>query len=425
MRYSAPRGTNDFLPDDTPLWQMVEDRFRSVAMRYGYHEIRTPVFEEVDLFTRSMGEHTDVVSKEMYVFEDRGGRRLALKPEGTAPAVRAYVQHNLAAEAGVNKLYYLTQIFRYERPQAGRYRQAHQVGIEALGSQHPAIDAEVIALAMQFYREIGIDALSLVLNSVGCPACRPIYREKLQQYAKPFVAELCDACQTRYENNPMRMLDCKRPECRERLADAPDILDSLCDECSTHFTRLRGFLNDMGVNYRVDKNLVRGFDYYTKTAFEIQSDSLGSQNALGGGGRYDGLVEEIGGQSTPGIGFALGVERAIIVLKQLGIVTTGKKPVQVFVAALGEQAETPALLLMQQLRNAGISVDMDFQRRSLKAQMKLADKSGASYTVLMGEDELKNNSGLIRNMADKQQQLVSLGECCHILSEALDAQSRR
>ncbi len=425
MRYSAPRGTNDFLPDDTPLWQMVEDRFRSVAMRYGYHEIRTPIFEDVELFTRSMGEHTDVVSKEMYVFEDRGGRKLALKPEGTAPAVRAYVQHNLAAEAGVNKLYYLTQIFRYERPQAGRYRQAHQVGIEALGSQHPAIDAEVIALAMQFYREIGINALSLVLNSVGCPVCRPSYREKLQQYAQPFKHELCDACQTRYDNNPMRMLDCKRPECRERLADAPDILDSLCDECSTHFTKLRGFLDGMAVPYRVDKNLVRGFDYYTKTAFEIQSDALGSQNALGGGGRYDGLVEEIGGQSTPGIGFALGVERAIIVLKELGVVTTGRKPVQVFVAALGEQAEAPALLLMQQLRNAGISVDMDFQRRSLKAQMKLADKSGASYTVLMGEDELKNNSGLIRNMANKQQQLVSLDECCHTLSQALDAQSRR
>lgn len=425
MRYSAPRGTNDFLPEDTPLWQQVEDCFRSVARRYGYHEIRTPVFEEVDLFTRSMGEHTDVVSKEMYVFEDRGGRRLALKPEGTAPAVRAYVQHNLAAEAGVSKLYYLTPIFRYERPQAGRYRQAHQVGIEALGSQNPAIDAEVIAMAMQFYREIGIETLNLVLNSVGCPVCRPVYREKLQQFAKPFVHELCDACQVRYENNPMRMLDCKRPECKEKLADAPDIIDSLCDECREHFDKLCGFLNDMGVNYQVDKNLVRGFDYYTKTAFEIQSSALGSQNALGGGGRYDGLVEEIGGQSTPGIGYALGVERAIIALKELGVASAGRQSLQVFIAALGEAAEKPALLLMQQLRQAGISVDMDFQRRSLKAQMKLADKFGSLFTVMMGEDELKNHSALIRNMSDKQQQLVSLDECCAILTQALDAQSRR
>lgn len=411
MRYQRPRGTNDILPEDTPLWNRVEDTFRTLCKRYGYHEIRTPIFEDTDLFTRSMGEHTDVVSKEMYTFIDRGGRSVTLKPEGTAPVVRAYVENNLAAQGGVSKLYYITPIFRYERPQAGRYRQAHQLGVEAIGSQHPALDAEIIALAMHFYRQIGISRLSLVLNSVGCPVCRPTYRDRLREFARPFVSELCEACQTRYEVNPLRMLDCKREKCRTLLHDAPHILDSLCEECRAHFDALRSYLDALGIPYVVDKHLVRGFDYYTKTAFEIVSDALGAQNALGGGGRYDGLVEEIGGPPTPGIGFALGIERAIIVLKELGLAESRRETVETFVAALGEKAIIPALKLLQALREADVSAETDYQRRSLKAQMKIADRLGCRVVLLLGEDELKQGVVTLRDMVTKEQRTVPAEAC--------------
>lgn len=411
MRYQRPRGTNDILPEDTPLWNRVEETFRTLCKRYGYHEIRTPVFEDTDLFTRSMGEHTDVVSKEMYTFIDRGGRSVTLKPEGTAPAVRAYVENNLAAHGGVSKLYYITPIFRYERPQAGRYRQAHQLGVEAIGSQHPALDAEVIALAMHFYQQLGITRLSLVLNSVGCPVCRPTYRERLREFARPFVGELCETCQTRYEVNPLRMLDCKREKCRILLHDAPDILDSLCEECRAHFDALRSYLDALGIPYVVDKHLVRGFDYYTKTAFEIVSDALGAQNALGGGGRYDGLVEEIGGPPTPGIGFALGIERTIIVLKELGLAESRREPIEAFVAVLGEEAIIPALNLLQALREAGISAETDYQRRSLKAQMKVADRLGCRVVLMLGEEELKQGVVTLRDMVTKEQRTAPIEAC--------------
>lgn len=411
MRYQRPRGTNDILPEETPLWNRVEETFRTLCRRYGYHEIRTPIFEDTDLFTRSMGEHTDVVSKEMYTFTDRGGRSVTLKPEGTAPVVRAYVENNLAAQGGLSKLYYITPIFRYERPQAGRYRQAHQLGVEAIGSQHPALDAEVIALAMHFYRHLGISRLSLVLNSVGCPVCRPTYRERLREFARPFVQELCEACQTRYELNPLRMLDCKREKCRALLHDAPDIIDSLCEECRTHFDALRQYLDELGISYVVDKHLVRGFDYYTKTAFEIVSDALGAQNALGGGGRYDGLVEEIGGPPTPGIGFALGIERAIIVMRELGLAEAKREAVEAFVAALGAEATLPALKLLQSLREAGISAETDYQRRSLKAQMKVADRLGCRVVLLLGEDELAQGAVTLRDMVTKEQRTVPQDTC--------------
>lgn len=422
MRYQRPRGTNDILPDETPLWSRVEETFRTLCKRYGYHEIRTPIFEDTDLFTRSMGEHTDVVSKEMYTFIDRGGRSVTLKPEGTAPVVRAYVENNLAAQGGVSKLYYITPIFRYERPQAGRYRQAHQLGVEAIGAQHPSIDAEVIALAMHFYRELGISRLSLVLNSVGCPVCRPVYRERLREFAAPFLNQLCEACQTRYEVNPLRMLDCKRDICRALLRDAPDIVESLCEDCRAHFDALRSYLDALGIPYVVDKHLVRGFDYYTKTAFEIVSDALGAQNALGGGGRYDGLVEEVGGASTPGIGFALGIERAIIVLKQLGLAEAKRQTVDVFVAALGEEAVLAALKLLQQLREAGISAETDYQRRSLKGQMKLADRLGSRVTLMIGEDELAQGVVTLRDMLTKEQRTVAMDDVVRAVAETLNGQ---
>ncbi len=419
MKYQAPRGTNDILPADTPIWQRVERTFASLCRRYGFHELRTPMFEETDLFTRSMGEHTDVVSKEMYVFTDRGGRSLALKPEGTAPAVRAYVQHSLGARWPEARLYYITPIFRYERPQAGRYRQAHQVGVEVLGSASAFVDAEVIALAMDFYSELGVTALSLVLNSVGCPECRPVYREALRQYAAPFRDALCEACQTRYEHNPLRMLDCKRETCREHLADAPDIIASLCEGCRSHFDHLCQLLDAQGTPYRIDKNLVRGFDYYTRTAFEIQSDALGAQNALGGGGRYDGLVEEVGGAPTPGIGFALGIERAIMVMKQLGVVDSAEAPLDVYVCAVGAGAGPVALRVLQALRRAGLAAQTDTQGRSLKAQMKQADKSGARLTLLIGDDEVRTGSVTIRDMRTREQATVSMDECAAEVHERL------
>lgn len=425
MRYQRPRGTNDILPDETPLWDRVEETFRTLCRRYGYHEMRTPIFEETDLFTRSMGEHTDVVSKEMYSFTDRGGRSLTLKPEGTAPVVRAYVENKLGAQGGVTKLFYITPIFRYERPQAGRYRQAHQLGVEAIGSQHPAVDAEVIALMMHFYEELGIQRLSLRLNSVGCPVCRPIYRERLRDFAKPFLKKLCESCQARYEQNPLRMLDCKREQCITLLQDAPNILESLCDECGKHFNALQGFLDALSIPYVLDKHLVRGFDYYTKTAFEIVSDALGAQNALGGGGRYDGLVEEIGGPSIPGIGFALGIERAVIVLKQLGLAEAKRETVDVFVAALGEEAVLPALQLLQQLRQAGISAETDYQRRSLKGQMKLADRLGSRITLMLGEDELAQGVVTLRDMVTKEQCHLPLEDTVASVSERLRANATR
>jgi histidyl-tRNA synthetase len=287
------------------------------------------------------------------------------------------------------------------------------------------MDAEIIALAMHFYRELGVSRLSLVLNSVGCPACRPVYRERLREFARPFVIELCEACQTRYETNPLRMLDCKREKCRALLRDAPDIMDSLCEECRTHFDALRSYLDALSIPYVVDKHLVRGFDYYTKTAFEIVSDALGAQNALGGGGRYDGLVEEIGGPPTPGIGFALGIERAIIVLKALGLAEAKRETVDVFVAALGEGAMLPALQLLQQLRRAGISAETDYQRRSLKGQMKLADRLGCRFTLMLGEDELARGVVTLRDMVAKEQRAVEMGTVVAVVQGMLHADTSR
>ncbi|MDO8585413.1 MAG: histidine--tRNA ligase, partial [Armatimonadota bacterium] len=305
-KYAAPRGTNDVLPSETPKWQFVEGRFREICSTYGYREIRTPVFEDTRLFTRSIGETTDIVSKEMYTFTDRGGRSITLRAEGTAPVVRAYVEHNLGAELPLSKLYYVSSVFRYERPQAGRYRQHHQLGVEAIGSADPALDAEVIGLAMSFLSSLGIESLELKINSVGCENCRPAYRDALRKYVEPFLIEMCETCKIRYEANPLRMLDCKVERCRELLASAPSILDTLDEECREHFEGVRRYLELIGVPFTVESRLVRGFDYYTKTVFEIVSEQLGAQNSVLGGGRYDNLVEELGGPSTPAAGFGMG-----------------------------------------------------------------------------------------------------------------------
>ncbi|MCE5324462.1 histidine--tRNA ligase [bacterium] len=413
--YVAPRGTRDILPDETPRWQYVESKFRQTCGLYGYREVRTPTFEHTELFTRNLGEATDVVSKEMYTFEDRGGRSITLRPEGTAPTVRAYVQHNLGASLPVNKVYYIGRIFRYERPQAGRYREHTQLGIEAFGSIDPAIDAEIISMAAQFFTSIGIETCELKLNSIGCPDCRPKYRQALLEFAKGRVDKLCQSCTQRYEQNPMRMLDCKNPDCKSVLKEAPKLPEYLCDECAEHFDKVKVYLSALNIDYDLDPNLVRGFDYYTKTAFEFISGELGAQNAIGGGGRYDNMVHEIGGQPTPAMGFGLGLDRLMLTLDTMGIDLPVDSSTTVFITTIGDEAHDAAVKLVAKLRHDGISADMDYTGRSLKAQMKIADKLGTKYVIILGEDEVKKQLATVRTMATSEQSSVPFVE----LSESL------
>ena len=318
MLTTAPRGTKDILPRDVEAWRYLERTMREICAQYGYLEIRTPVFEHTELFLRGIGETTDVVEKEMYTFTDRGERSLTLRPENTASAVRSYVENKMYADPAPTKLFYIGPMFRYDRPQAGRYRQFHQFGVEALGVEGPNIDAEIILLAVQILQTLGLKDLKLKVNSVGCPKCRPLHREKLQEYFRPHLGEMCKDCQSRFDRNPLRLLDCKNPHDQELAAGAPSLEECLCEECKTHFEGLKELLTAAGVDYVVDHNLVRGLDYYTKTAFEIQYAPLGAQSAVCGGGRYDGLIEEIGGPATPGIGFAMGMERVLLAIERAG-----------------------------------------------------------------------------------------------------------
>lgn len=410
MRYSAPRGTQDILPRESPRWQYVEAKFRDVCRLYGYHELRTPTFEETELFARSIGEHTDIVGKEMYTFLDRAERSMTLRPEGTAPVVRAYIQHSLFAEQPVAKVYYITSIFRYERPQAGRYREHHQVGVEAIGSQDPAVDAEIISLGMRYLESLGITGLELKINSVGCPICRPKYREALRKSVEPYLSELCESCRTRYDANPLRMLDCKVPSCRELTVNVPSITDCLCEECAGHFKAVLHDLDILGILYAHDARLVRGFDYYTKTAFEVVSEKLGAQNAVLGGGRYDGLVEELGGKPTPGIGFGSGIERTLAIMEAQGIEIPGDRHPAVFVATLGDEQREAGIRLLGDLRQAGIAAEADYSGKSLKSQMKAADREQVRLTIIIGEDELSKGLVKIRDMATREETDVPLGQ---------------
>jgi len=402
-KYAAARGTNDILPGETPKWQFVEAKFREICAAYNYREIRTPTFEDTGLFTRSIGETTDIVSKEMYTFTDRGGRSITLRAEGTAPVVRAYVEHSLGADLPLSKLYYITSVFRYERPQAGRYREHHQLGVEAIGSADAALDAEVISLGMSFLSALGVTGLELKLNSVGCPRCRPAYVEALRGFARPFVKDLCASCQTRYDANPLRMFDCKDPRCRELLSGAPSILDTLDEDCEKHFGDVKRCLEIIGVPFTVDPRLVRGFDYYTKTVFEIVSEKLGAQNAVLGGGRYDNLVEELGGRPTPAAGFGMGEERLLLTLEKLGVELPVDSAVAAFVAPLGDSAKETAVRLLAELRSRGVSAETSYDRRSLKAQMRLAGKLGARFVILLGDDEISRGAAAVKNMETGKQ----------------------
>lgn len=419
MDIVRPRGTNDFLPKDTAKWHYLEGILRELCREFGYGEIRTPLFEDTNLFQRGVGDTTDIVQKEMYTFTDQGDRSLTLRPEGTASVVRAYVEDKLYGEIQPVKVYYMGPMFRYERPQAGRYRQFHQFGVECFGSNHPSADGEIIALAWEFYRRLGLKGLEVSINSVGCPNCRPKYREMLQNYFRPHLDKMCKSCQERFEKNPLRILDCKNPECKALAKDAPNITDCLCEECRDHFQSVCAYLGAAGIPYQIDQRLVRGLDYYTKTAFEILVDTIGAQSAICGGGRYDGLVSQLGGPETPGVGFATGLERVLVALEQQNIAIPTGEHTQVYLASLGKEADLKAFQILQALRKDGIPAEKDLLGRSLKAQMKQADKLQVDYVVLIGEEELAQNVAMVRQMGKSEQQPMDLDNIVSFLTEQL------
>lgn len=408
MLTNAPRGTKDILPEQVKNWVELENKIREMCKIYGYEEIRTPIFEHTELFQRGIGEGTDVVDKEMYTFTDRGDRSITLRPENTASVVRAYLQNKLYANGGLVKLFYIGSMFRYDRPQAGRLREFHQFGVEALGEKNPAVDAEIILLAWDFLKNLGLEDLKLKINTVGCPKCRPIYRQKLREYFSEYKSELCEDCQRRIEKNPLRLLDCKIDGGKDFVEDAPKIETCLCDECREHFDLVKKFLQSANVDFEVDSRLVRGLDYYTKTAFEIQYTPLGAQAAVAGGGRYDGLVEEIGGNPTPGIGFAMGMERLLIALEKQNLLKSAENKVKVFIVASGADAEIYAFEILTDLRRKNISATMDFAKRTMKAQMKQAARSGAKFALIIGDDEVNSKTVTIKNLETSAQEKISL-----------------
>ncbi|WP_298592831.1 histidine--tRNA ligase [uncultured Mitsuokella sp.] len=407
MPIHAPRGTKDILPDAITGWRYIEETIRTLCRRYGFQEIRTPMFEHTELFQRGIGEGTDVVDKEMYTFTDRSERSLTLRPENTASVVRAYLQNKLYGDSSPQKLFYIGSMFRYDRPQAGRQREFHQFGVELLGEASPLADAEIIMLAVDFLSTLGLRDLALHINSVGCPKCRPVYRQALQDYFEDKRSELCDDCNERFERSPLRILDCKIDAGKPFMEDAPNISDCLCDDCRTHFDRVKGFLNAAGIDFAIDPRLVRGLDYYTKTAFEVKYAPLGAQSAVAGGGRYDGLIEEIGGNPTPAVGFAAGLERILIALEKQELLPNVDKRMDAFVVTLGEETRQPAFRLLAKLRKAGLRASMDYAERSMKTQMKQANKVNARFALILGEDEIKENVVMLKDMEKSEQRKVS------------------
>lgn len=397
---NKPRGTEDILPADSPLWQKVEQTAREICGAYGYREIRTPVFEDTALFQRGVGDTTDVVQKEMYTFEDKGGRSITLRPEGTASLVRSFIEHSLYADPQPTKLFYLISCYRYEKPQSGRLREFHQFGIECFGGTSDAADAEIIALALSFFEKLGVKGLKLNLNSIGCPVCKKEYNRILKDYFKQYEADLCDTCKTRLEKNPMRIIDCKSEVCSKIAADAPKMIDHLCADCRQHLDQTLRYLDNMKIAYTIDPTIVRGLDYYTRTVFEITSDALGAQSTVCGGGRYNGLVEELGGKPTEGIGFAVGLERLMMIMKSQGLdkAVPDSQPA-IFIAAIGEEADVLAQKLVYDLRAMGCHAERDLCGRSVKAQMKYANKLKARYSMVLGEDETKDGRAELKNMA--------------------------
>ncbi|MCF0150586.1 MAG: histidine--tRNA ligase [Firmicutes bacterium] len=402
MSISIVKGTKDILPQEVYKWQHVEKLWREICARYGFTEFRTPIFEHTELFQRGIGDTTDVVQKEMYTFTI-SDRSLTLKPEGTSPVVRSFIENKLYTGQLPAKYYYITPCFRYEKMQKGRQRQFHQFGIEIFGSDTMLADAEVISLGYEFLKACGLDDVKLHINSIGCPTCRSEYRKALQDYLRPNLDRLCDTCRGRFDRNPMRILDCKSPVCQSFAADAPRMLNFLCDDCKNAFEELKTDLDALQIPYEVDPGIVRGLDYYTKTAFEFVSDKLGAQSTVCGGGRYDNLVEEVGGPKTAGVGFGLGIERLLLIMEASAAEPEQPKVCDVFVAALGENARPKALQLVSQLRKAGLMTQMDLNGRGLKAQMKYADRLHAKYCIMIGDDELQKGVAVIRDMSTSSQ----------------------
>lgn len=408
MAVNAPKGTRDMLPEEAYRWQWVQSLMRRQASRYGYREIRTPVFEHTELFLRGVGDTTDIVQKEMYTFEDKGGRSITLKPEGTAGAVRSYIEHGMQNEPQPIKMYYITPVFRYERPQKGRYREHYQFGVEVFGAAEPSTDAEVIALAQSVLRGVGIEKLSLEINSVGCPACRAAYHEALKEYLKDRLGDMCGTCRERFDRNPLRILDCKVEGCKAIVAEAPKMLAYLCDDCKAHFEGVQRYLNAAGIGFIVNPLIVRGLDYYTRTVFEFISEDIGAQGTVCGGGRYDRLVETLGGPPTPGMGFGMGIDRLLLVMEALGVEIPRPRLCDVFIVTIGEQAREKGFTLLSELRRNGIAADMDHTGRGVKAQFKYADKLGTGYVLTLGDEELKQGKVRIKDMGTGEEQGLML-----------------
>ncbi len=400
---SSPKGTEDLLPQDSYKWQYLEKKFKETADAYNYKEIRVPTFEHTELFERGVGDTTDVVEKQMYTFMDKGGRSVTLRPEGTASVVRSFLQNSLYALPMPMKAFYNIACFRYENKQKGRLREFHQFGVEAFGAQNATIDAEVVSLAINFLTSVGLKDLSVNINSIGCPECRKAYSNALKEYLKPRYNELCDTCKGRFERNPLRIIDCKSEVCQDIVKNAPTLLDYICDDCREHFDEFKSCLDAMGVKYTVDTGIVRGLDYYTKTVFEIISGDF----TVCGGGRYDGLVEELGGKSTPAVGFGLGIERLLLRLEENGVEIPSPDGVMLYIAPMGERAVSVAQKLSYELRGAGISVDIDHLGRGLRASMKYADKLGAKNTLVLGDNEIDEKLVRIKNMTSGEETEIS------------------
>ncbi|MGE5454772.1 MAG: histidine--tRNA ligase [Methylocystaceae bacterium] len=406
MNIKAPRGTEDWLPGRSERLRRLLDIIVHRAQLYGYDEVITPIFEHTELFTRSVGEATDIVQKEMYTFNDKKGRSITLRPEGTASVVRAFLEHQVQAQSQPTKWYYHGPMFRYDKPQAGRLRQFHQFGVEVLGSEAPEVDAEVICLLIDILRDLGLTNYEMHLNSVGCPECRVEYRKALINYIEPFRQQLCADCQRRVDINPLRVLDCKAVECQDLMSDYPPIYDYLCPHCNQHFSQVQALLETVGVKYELDPGLVRGLDYYTQTAFEIHIKGIGAQSAVGGGGRYNGLVSELGGSPMPGIGFAMGLERLLIALELSGVDMTLAPQLDAFICVLDAHNARQGFTLLKELRDVGFRCDQDYNQRGLKAQMRLADKKGARLVIILGEDEIREGTCTIRDMQEKNQETM-------------------
>lgn len=403
----AIKGIRDVLPEESVVWQHINQKARETFHTFGYQEIIIPIIEVAELFLRSIGETTDIVEKEMYVFEDRDGKKIALRPEGTASVVRSYIENNFSRTSTFSKLYYIGPMFRRERPQAGRYRQFYQIGAEVFGFDHPMIDAEMLFMIDQFFHTLNITGYELQINSIGCPLCRPGFKEALKSFFIGRLGELCENCRRRFEFNPMRILDCKSTHCHALADEAPKTLDYLCDDCLTHFNKVQDSLKSTGIQYIIKPRLVRGLDYYTRTTFEFVSGSLGAQNAVAAGGRYDTLVEEIGGPPTPALGFSIGMERLYSLFDSISV---QKKPPKIFIVALGEKGQEKAFSLLNQLLREGIPSIMDYSGGSLKSQMRRADKLEVSSVLIIGEDEINNGIVTLRDMTTKTQTEIPLSE---------------